>query len=275
MNSPCRLMYSCTVIHILVREDYLKVGDIAVSKSTQQTIAHETIRVLMVDDHAIFRQGVRAILETHGQITVVGEADNGRSAMARYMLLTPDVVLMDIDMPKMGGIEATRTIKSANPTARIILLTESADPVSLFYAIKAGASGYVVKNVEPENLVDSILRVRSGEGVIPTNLALKVISEISISTWGYDGSDLHTLTKKEADVLRILGNGATNKEIARELHIAENTVRNHVRRVMEKLHAQNRAQAAALAMKAMKYEQNRDGGKMMGSTGRSNFILRG
>lgn len=223
------------------------------SQCANPRVPNRPIRVLIADNQAVFRRGIRTILDARSDITVVGEADNGRTAAARSLLLSPDIVLMDLDMPSMNGIEAARMIKNSNPNARIILFTETQDTASLFHAIEAGVCGYVLKNVEPAYLVDSVLRVYAGDTIIPDHLSLKIISEFPGPGTGYRGMNLRPLTDKEEEILRRISHGATNKEIAMELRITENTVRNHIRRIFQKLNVHNRSQAAATAVRVMKY----------------------
>ncbi len=215
----------------------------------QQVQGMEAVRVLIVDDHALFRKGVSSILNAHPNVTVVGEAENGVVAVDLYRKTSPDAVIMDINMPIMDGLEATRQIRHLDPEARILMLTVSETDASLFEAIKVGASGYVLKNANPQVVVDSILRVSSGEPVIPGNLAIKIIHEMSTPKQKRTTPDVDALTEREVDVLRQLSTGASNKEIANALYISENTVRNHVRNILDKLQVSNRVQAAAYAMR--------------------------
>ncbi len=207
------------------------------------------IRVLIVDDHALFRQGVRATLNQSAQIEVVGEAANGMEAIDLYRELKPDAIVMDINMPQMNGLEATRRIKQVAPEARILMLTVSDAEDALFDAIKAGASGYVLKTAAPETVVDSIRRVSEGEPVIPGKLAVRIIHEMSKPKEPKPTPHVDQLTEREIEVLRQMSTGASNRDIATALFISENTVRNHVRSILEKLHVNNRGQAAAFAMR--------------------------
>lgn len=208
------------------------------------------IRVLIVDDHALFRQGVNSILSGSKGIVVVGEAENGQTAVDLYARLRPDVVVMDINMPIMNGLEATRRIKRIHPAARILMLTVSDAEEALFEAVKAGASGYVLKTATPGSVVDSLRRISAGEPVIPGNLAVRIINEMSKQSERKPlTADVDALTDREIEVLRQLSTGASNRDIANRLFISENTVRNHVRNILEKLHVSNRGQAAAFAMR--------------------------
>lgn len=207
------------------------------------------IRVLVVDDHELFRQGVSGILSRSDDIEVVGEAENGQIAVEKCTALLPDVVLMDINMPVCSGLEATRLIKRENPYVKILILTVSDAEEMLFEAVKSGASGYVLKNANPQVVIDGVRRVSAGEPVIPGNLAMQIISELSKPMDRPVSDQVDQLTEREIEVLRHLSTGATNRDIARSLFISENTVRNHVRNILEKLHLSNRVQAAAYAVR--------------------------
>jgi DNA-binding NarL/FixJ family response regulator len=208
-----------------------------------------SIRVMVVDDHELFRQGVSSILSREDDVEVVAEAENGRVAVQKAREYRPDVVLMDINMPVCDGLKATRQIKVDHPDIRILILTVTDTEEMLFEAIKSGASGYVLKTVTPALLIDSVKRVSAGEPVIPGNLAMRIITEFSRPAEGKGTPVVDQLTDREVEVLRHLSTGASNREIAKALFISENTVRNHVRSILEKLHLANRAQAAAYAVR--------------------------
>lgn len=207
------------------------------------------IRVLVVDDHELFRHGVSFILHKQAAVEVVGEASNGLVAVELYKKTRPDAVIMDINMPVMDGLEATRQIRAFDPAARILILTVSEAEDALFDAIKAGASGYVLKNASPRTVIESLQRVSAGEPVIPGNLAVRIIHELLQPQKKQATQEGDILTDREIEVLRQLSGGASNREIAGALFISENTVRNHVRSILEKLHLSNRVQAAAYAMR--------------------------
>lgn len=211
--------------------------------------AQSKIRVLVVDDHELFRQGVCSILQKSSEIDIVAEAENGEIAIEKCRELLPDVVLMDINMPVCDGLEATRQIKREHPYVKILILTVSDAEEMLFEAVKSGASGYVLKNASPTIVIDSVRRVSAGEPVIPGNLAMQIISEFSKPTSKPVRQQVDELTEREVEVLRHLSVGATNRDIASALYISENTVRNHVRNILEKLHLGNRVQAAAYAVR--------------------------
>ena len=214
-----------------------------------ERVENEQIRVLVVDDHELFRQGVCMTLQKSGVIDVVADAENGRIAIQKCGELLPDVILMDINMPICDGLEATREIKRQYPYTKILILTVSDSEEMLFDAIKSGASGYVLKNASPTTVEESVKRVYSGEPVIPGNLAMQIISEFSKSVEKVVQQQVDALTEREIEVLRLLSTGASNRDIAHVLYISENTVRNHVRNILEKLHLSNRVQAAAYAIK--------------------------
>jgi DNA-binding NarL/FixJ family response regulator len=207
------------------------------------------VRVLIVDDHELFRQGVSAILKRCRDIDVVAEAENGEVAVQLCGEWMPDVVLMDINMPVMDGLEATQRIKREFPYIKILILTVSDTEQMLFEAVKSGASGYVLKNASPSDVIESVKRVSTGEPVIPGNLAMQIITEFSKPASRTVRQQVNDLTEREIEVLRYLSTGASNRDIAKALFISENTVRNHVRNILEKLHLGNRVQAAAYAVR--------------------------
>jgi DNA-binding NarL/FixJ family response regulator len=207
------------------------------------------IRVLVVDDHELFRQGVCSILQRTDDIEVVAEAENGKVAVERCRECQPDVVLMDINMPVSNGLEATQAIKRQMPQVKILILTVSDAEETLFEAVKCGASGYILKNASPTEVMDGVRRVYSGEPVIPGNLAMRIITELNNPTPTTAAEPAEKLTEREIEVLRHLSVGASNRDIAQALFISENTVRNHVRNILDKLHLSNRAQAAAYAVR--------------------------
>lgn len=207
------------------------------------------IRVLVVDDHALFRKGVTGLLRGSEGFTVVGEAQDGREAVAKTQALTPDVVLMDIYMRGMDGLEATRRIRAAMPSARIVMLTVSEDDRSLFDALKAGAQGYLLKSVEPEELFRTLRGVVHGEAFVTPSMAAKILAEFTRPARARKEPSVAVLSPREREVLELLTRGAVNKEIAAALAISENTVKNHLKSIMEKLHVENRVQAVALALR--------------------------
>ena len=205
------------------------------------------IRVLIVDDHAIVRKGTRALLATERDIEVVGEADNGADAVALAQTLHPSVILMDLVMPRMDGIEATRQITSRQPEVRILVLTSFAADDKVFPAIKAGALGYLLKDSSPEELVQAIRQVHQGEPSLEPSIARKVLSELTHPPKQPPTTD--PLTERELMVLRLVAQGRSNRDIAEQLVIAEITVRTHVSNILSKLHLASRTQAALYALR--------------------------
>lgn len=205
------------------------------------------ITVLVVDDHAIVRQGLRALMQSRSDLELVGEAANGAEAVAKAAELKPDVILMDILMPQMDGIEATIAIRKADPRARILILTSYAEDEKLFPAIKAGAVGYLLKDSSPQDLVQAIHDVHDGKASLHPTVALKVMQELIQPAALEPGQD--ALTEREKEVLGLLAQGESNQDIARRLIIGERTVGTHVSSILSKLHLANRTQAALYALR--------------------------
>jgi NarL family two-component system response regulator LiaR len=206
------------------------------------------IRVLLTDDHAIVRKGVRALLATEPDIQVVGEAASGGEAIAQAEALRPDVILMDLVMPELDGIEATRQITARLPGARILVLTSFAADEKVFPAIKAGALGYLLKDSGPEALVGAIHRVHRGEPSLEPTIAHKVLLEL-MQPARQRPLTADPLTERELDVLRLVAQGCSNKEIAAKLGVSDLTVRTHVSNILSKLHLASRTQAALYALR--------------------------
>jgi DNA-binding NarL/FixJ family response regulator len=212
--------------------------------------ATDRIRVMLVDDHALMRKGVGSLLAACPDIEVVGEADNGAEAVARVADLMPDLILMDIQMPVMDGIEATRRIKAEHPYLKVVMLTVSEEDRSLFDAIKAGAQGYLLKRMEPDEFLALVRGISRGEAPISRAMASKILGEFSRRMKEPQPEDpAAKLTPREHEVLQLLTQGNTNKEIANTLGVSENTVKNHLKNILAKLHLQNRVQAAAFALR--------------------------
>jgi len=209
------------------------------------------MRVLLVDDHALFRKGVAEQLANKEGITVVGEAENGLEAIRAARDLLPDVIFMDINMPKCSGLEATRQIKREIPHVKIVILTVADDDQNLFEAIKAGAQGYLLKNLEPAKLSDMLERVSRDEAPLSGPIAAKILNEFSQpgSSENSVSRIIEELTEREIEVLELVVEGMTNKEIGSELHLSVNTIKIHLRNILEKLHLQNRIQAAVYAVR--------------------------
>jgi NarL family two-component system response regulator LiaR len=205
------------------------------------------IRVLIADDHAILRKGIRALLGTEPDIEVVGETADGLETVAQSKTVHPDVILMDLVMPNMDGIEATRRITSQQPGVRILVLTSFAADDKVFPAIKAGALGYILKDSGPAELVQAIHQVYQGQPSLEPSIALKLLQELSHPSQRPPTPE--PLSEREMEVLRLLAQGKSNREIAEQLVIAELTVRTHVSNILGKLHLASRTQAALYALK--------------------------
>jgi DNA-binding NarL/FixJ family response regulator len=207
------------------------------------------LRILVADDHTLFRRGLINLLSAEPGLEVVGETDTGRKTVEKTRELMPDLVLMDVYMPEWDGIETTRRLKAEFPYLKIIVLTIAEDENVLFEAVKAGAQGYLLKKIEPERLFDQIRAVASGEAAIAGHLAARLLEEFGRQKQRDETDPLKGLTSREHEVLQLLTRGKTNKEIAVELGIAENTVKNHLKNILEKLHLENRVQAVAFALR--------------------------
>jgi NarL family two-component system response regulator LiaR len=208
----------------------------------------QKIRVLITDDQAIVRKGIQALLATEPNIEVAGEAENGNEAIRQVERLKPDVILMDLQMPEMGGIEAIGHITTANPKARILVLTSFATDDKVFPAIKAGALGYLLKDSSPEELIQAIRQVHRGESSLHPTIARKVLQELSRPPAPEQVPTSEPLTEREVDVLRLVARGMGNQQIADQLIISEATVRTHVSNILSKLHLASRTQAALYAL---------------------------
>ena len=216
---------------------------------TQQEVqvAEANVRVLIVDDHAIVRKGIRALLSEAGGFEVVGEAENGQAAVLLAQETQPDVILMDLLMPGVDGIEATRQITSRQPESRILVLTSFAADNKVFPAIKAGALGYLLKDSSPDELVRAIRQVQRGEPSLHPTIARKLLQEIARPTEREPAPE--ALTARELEVLQLIAQGLSNQEIADRISVSESTVRAHVSRILGKLHLASRTQAALYAVR--------------------------
>jgi NarL family two-component system response regulator LiaR len=208
------------------------------------------IRLLIADDHLIVRKGLKVLIATEKDMQVVGEAENGAEAVEMAAALQPDVILMDIVMPEMDGIEATRRITAEKPSSRILVLTSFAADDKVFPAVKAGALGYLLKDSSPEQLLEAIRQVFRGEPSLEPSIARKVLQELSHPGGGAGKQTSDPLTEREMDVLRLIAQGMSNKEIAAKIFVAEWTVRSHVSNILGKLHLASRTQAALYALRA-------------------------
>ena len=207
----------------------------------------QPVKVLIVDDHDLFRRGVRYTIEPEEDFEVVGEAEDGAEAMAKARELKPDLILMDINMPHCSGLEAVSAIKAELPDVKIIMLTVHNEDKNLFEAIKRGAGGFLSKNVRAKSLLDSLRGVMKGEAAISKLMAGKILNEFARLAGIEDGNVASRLTPREREVLQKISKGLSNKEIALSLSISEHTVKAHVTSILSKLHLQNRFQAADYA----------------------------
>jgi len=212
----------------------------------------DRIRVLLVDDHVLFRKGLAGLLRLRPEFEVVGEASDGAEALERARELKPDLILMDINMPSVNGLEATRMIRAEMPDVRLVMLTVSEDEEDLYESIRSGAQGYLLKNLRPESLFEMLHDAMRGEAPISPGIAAKILEELGRSrTRERDDStvDASSLTARERQILSLVVDGASNRDIATQLRITEGTVKNHLHHILEKLHLQNRVQIAAYALR--------------------------
>ncbi|NQT46182.1 MAG: response regulator transcription factor [Candidatus Omnitrophica bacterium] len=218
----------------------------------------DTIRVFLCDDHTLFRDGIKKLLQLEEmlpdieeEIEVVGEASNGVELLKDVKKASPDVILMDISMPQMDGVTASHRIKKILPSAKIIILTVHEDEPHIFEAIKAGAMGYLLKDVSINELLEAIRMVYKGEALIQPVIATKLLKEFALLDKRKvdDGDNFYNdLTEREKEVLRLIALGGTNKEIAARLDIAEKTVKNHISKIFQTLHVNTRTKAALYAL---------------------------
>jgi two-component system NarL family response regulator len=212
----------------------------------------DVIRVLIADDQALFRRGLYVVLGAEINIKVVGEAEDGAAAIAKAEELSPDVVLMDIRMPRVNGIEAARRIREILPTTRILMLTVSDEEDDLYEAIKAGANGYLLKEISVEEVAGAIYAVMQGQSLITPSMASKLLSEFNAlakRAAAREQLPAPVLTARELEVLRLVARGMSNREVADQLFISENTVKNHMRNILEKLHLHSRMEAVMYAVR--------------------------
>jgi DNA-binding NarL/FixJ family response regulator len=210
-----------------------------------------SIRVLLADDQALFREGLDTLLSIHKDIQVIGQASNGQEAIDLALKLRPDVILMDMQMPLLNGISATRRLKQSLPGCRVIVLTTFDDKETIFDALRAGAVGYLLKDVGSAQLAESIRRTARGDSILDPSVAAKVVAEFSrvSSLVTATGSDVlpEPLSEREVELLRLIASGCNNKEIAESLFITEGTVKNHITHILGKLSVRDRTQAALKA----------------------------
>ncbi|WP_447973683.1 response regulator [Nitrospira sp. Kam-Ns4a] len=213
----------------------------------------ERIKVLIADDHRVVREGLAAILKTKENIQVVGEAQDGQEAVEKARALMPDVILMDVSMPRMSGVEATRIIKREFPHIGVVALTMYEEQQYIFDLVRAGATGYLLKDTDSAQIVAAIRAIYRGESLIHPSVASKILAEFSLLAQKGKGKKPtwveHDLTEREITVLKLVADGKTNKEIANSLDLSEKTVKNHVRNIFHKLQVYDRTQAAILAIR--------------------------
>ncbi|HEX9891960.1 MAG TPA: response regulator transcription factor [Actinomycetota bacterium] len=222
------------------------------AKKDTAATERESLRVLIVDDHGLFRKGLQMVLQQEPDLEVVGEGADGQEAVEKAQELMPDVVLMDVRMPKRGGIEATQQIKELLPHAKILMLTISDEEADLYDAIKAGAAGYLLKEIPSEEVADAIRGVWAGQSRISPSMAAKLLTEFqAMSKRAEERSQLPSpkLTEREMEVLRLVAKGLNNRDIAKDLFISENTVKNHIRNILEKLQLHSRMEAVVYAVR--------------------------
>jgi len=220
------------------------------------------VRVLLADDHALFRAGIASLLRAWG-MDVVGQAADGDEAIELTRRLKPELVLMDVGMSPCNGLEATRVIKTELPDVKVIIVTVSEDEQDLFEAIKSGAEGYLLKGMSEEELGSTLARISAGEPALSPGLATKILDEFARMARegaGKPAGPEDELTDREREVLRLVAEGATNREIASSLYVSENTVSFHMKNILGKLHLKNRAQAAAFAIRAGLADDDDPGG---------------
>jgi two-component system, NarL family, response regulator LiaR len=207
------------------------------------------IRVLIVDDHQMVRQGLRTFLELQEEILVVGEASDGQAAVEMVRQLEPDVVLMDLVMPRLDGIAATRQVKLAAPQVKVIALTSFTEDDKVFPAIQAGASSYLLKDVSPDELVEAVRAAYQGEARLHPQITRKLMEQVAQQSASSPAISVDDLTEREYDVVRLVARGRSNQEIAHELFISEKTVKTHISHILSKLSLQDRTQLAIYAIR--------------------------
>jgi DNA-binding NarL/FixJ family response regulator len=230
-------------------------GSPGTSSAPPDTSLHaEPIRTMIVDDHALFRRGLEMVLDEEPDIELVGQASDGAEAVEKAAESLPDVVLMDIRMPRSSGIEACRAMKEAAPSAKIVILTISDEEEDLFEAIRAGASGYLLKDIPLDEVADTVRAVHGGQSLINPSMAGKLLTEFATLARRDEEERVQEvpaprLTEREMQVLKLIARGMNNRDIAKELFISENTVKNHVRNILEKLQIHSRMEAVMVAVR--------------------------
>ncbi len=237
-----------------MRGDPAMSTDPGAASGSVASSAAEPIRALIVDDHALFRRGLEMVLAAEDDIELVGEASDGAEAVQKAGESLPDVVLMDIRMPKSSGIEACRAMKEVAPSSKIVMLTISDEEEDLFEAIRAGASGYLLKDIPLDEVADVVRAVHGGQSLINPSMAAKLLTEFAALNKRDQEERAEQvpppkLTDREMQVLKLVAKGMNNRDIAKELFISENTVKNHVRNILEKLQIHSRMEAVMIAVR--------------------------
>ncbi|HUE59301.1 MAG TPA: response regulator transcription factor [Acidimicrobiales bacterium] len=230
---------------------------------SDQTAEDEVIRVLIADDQALFRRGLYVVLGTEENIEVVAEAEDGEQAITKAEEMAPDVVLMDVRMPRVNGIEAASRIRETLPSTKILMLTVSDEEDDLYEAIKAGANGYLLKEISVEEVASAIRAVVQGQSLISPSMASKLLNEFnSLARQAADRREqlpAPVLTARELEVLKLVARGMSNRDVADQLYISENTVKNHVRNILEKLHLHSRMEAVMYAVRKRLLDPHTEG----------------
>ena len=210
---------------------------------------NKNITIFLVDDHELIREGIKQLLELEDNIDVIGQAGNGEEAIEKILEYRPDVVLLDINMPKMNGIDVLRRLKDLGANSKIIMLTIHKDREYLLEAMKIGADGYVLKDTDAEGLLRAIRAVKNDKTYIQPSIASLLVQDVNIIEFNEDDIKIESLTKREYEVLTLIAEGLSNKDIANKLYISEKTVKNHVSSILKKLEVNDRIQAAIFAFK--------------------------
>lgn len=215
-------------------------------------------KILIVDDHEVVRMGLRTLLERHEDLEIIGEAASAQEAVDTALKTLPDVVLMDVRLPDRSGIEACREIRAAKPDIRVLMLTSYSDEEAVVSSVIAGAAGYILKKIEAGNLYNAIIAVSNGETLIDQAVVQKVMKKIQVMQGGVSEQGMESLTDREKEILELVADGLTNKEIAEKVFLSEKTVRNYVSSILHKLNISHRTQAAVYFLERKHQEEDRE-----------------